>query len=631
VPKPDCFKSIMKGVLMKGTFRSLAIGAAAAVTIAGFGVLAGGGAAFAAGGGGPTPPWEASVSPAPDGFITFYNAEGQVVTGGSITASGLGAYAVASTPVPGGLGYTKATLLIKTPVNGENPGLWSGEQISSSTNYPNTSAPAPIGTTTNPVETNGGGDTSVSQYVAAFPNTDTSTTDGYAGLYDVRLEVSGGGLPALTSYWDTVISVNTTAGTWSVDYPDYTQNTTTSLTATPPSPQTAPASSITLNAAVTPAADAVGTVSFWSGSTQIGTTQTVTGTGGNTAQVTTTPPFTAPSTTTPYVAIFTPAVGSSDVGSASSTLNYTVQAPLDATSTTLACALCGGAAGPVTFTGTVSDTTNPGTTITAGTVSLFDNGSTTQFASGSVGSGGAFSIPFTYASAGSHSVVATFTPASGASVAGSSSSPVTFTEAAPSCTTCNDVQTIEGTVPAGTISVSTPYTPSNPLNLGTLQLTPSGTYFTASASLDPNAGDVPTAGQYPDSTFDGITVVDTQSGDLPWTVSAAASSLSDGTGHANGVISGENVGLTGLTPVFVPGNAIVAGDVTLTNQAAATPPVSPTDAGSAGLGGGIAHIIANDTLQPDGTVGINGTVTLNAPTSTEAGVFVGTITFTITG
>jgi len=374
---------------------------------------------------------------------------------------------------------------------------------------------------------------------------------------------------------------------------------------------------------VSPAA--AGTVSFWNGSTQVGTTQTVTTTNG-VATVTDTPA----TGTTPYQAVFTPTIGSSDIGSASSILDYVVSAPLDATSITLAENGGGGPAGPVAFTGTVSDTTNPGTIITAGTVNLYDNGSTTPFASGAVGAGGAYSITYNYTSAGAHSVVATFVPASGATVAGSSSSPVTFTESAPACTTCNDVQTIEGTIPAGAISISTPYTASNPLNLGTLSLTPSGTYFTASAPLDPNASDVPTAGQYPDTTFNGITVVDTQSGSLPWTVSAAASNLSDGSGHANGVISGENVGLTGLTPVLVPGNAIVGGDVIVTNQPAAAPPVGPTDTGTAGLGGG-QHTIASDSAQPDGTVGINGLVTLNAPTSTEAGVFVGTITFTITG
>jgi len=594
---------------MKGRFRTLAAGAATAVAVASVGVLAGGGTAFAAGGGGPTPPWESTAQANIAGSITFYNAQGQVVTGGSITANGLAAYAVASSPGPAG--YTKATLHLYTP-SLANPGTWSNNIISASTTYPNTAAPAPIGTTANPVESNTGSDATISSLVAAIPNTVTQA--GYPGLYDVRMTLSGAGQPALTTYYDTVISVDTTNNTWSVDFPDFTQNTTTTLSASPPSPQTAPASPVTLTATVSPAS--AGTVSFWSGSTQVGTTQTVTATNG-VATVSVTPP----TGSTPYQAIYTPAVGSADIGSASSTLNYQVTVPLDATTTTLAQTGGGAAAGLVTFTGNVSDTTNTATTVNAGTVSLFDNGSTTPFASGAVSSTGSFSIPFTYTSAGGHSVVATYS-GNATQFAGSSSAPVTFTETAPACTTCNDTQTIEGTVPAGTISISTPYTATNPLNLGTLALNSAGTFFTASAPLDNGTGVV-------GSTFQGITIVDTQAGALPWTVTATSSNLSDGSGHANGVINGENVGLTGLTPVFVTGNSIVAGDVNVFNQPAATPPVSPTDPGTLGLKSG--PTIATDTIQPVGTVGINGTVTLNAPTSTEAGTFVGTITFTITG
>jgi hypothetical protein len=138
------------------------------------------------------------------------------------------------------------------------------------------------------------------------------------------MEVSGPGIGFLTNYWDTVISVDITAGTptdptagtWSVDYPDYTQDTTTTLTASPASPQTPPASSTTLTATVSPAT--AGTVTFWAGSTQVGTTQTVTSTSG-VATVTTTPP----DGTTDYTAVYAPAVGSSDIGSSGS-LSYLV-------------------------------------------------------------------------------------------------------------------------------------------------------------------------------------------------------------------------------------------------------------------------------------------------------------------
>jgi len=620
---------------MKVKIRSLVVGAAA-LAVAGFSLAAGGGAALAAGGGGPTPPWESAISPAPNGSITFYNAQGQVVTGGSITASGLGAYAVASTADPRS-GDNKATLFLYTPVNGEAPGAWGGDAIGTSDTYPNTTAPDPIGTTANPVESNtntAAPDNTIASLINEKPNTDTSTTDGYGGMYDVRLVASGPGIGAEAAYWDTVISVNITAGTisaptagtWSVDYPDFTQNTTTTLTATPPSPQTAPATAVTLNAAVAPAT--AGTVSFWSGygtasATQVGTTQTVTAASGA-ASVSVTPP----DGSTAYTAVFTPAIGSADIGSTSAALNYVVNTPKDVTTTSLGQTGGGGAAGtPVNFTATVADSTTPADT-PAGTVSFFDNGSTTPLGTATL-TGGTATFSFTYAAAGAHSVVATYTPTANSQWGGSSSAPVTFSETAPTCTTCTDVQTIEGTVPAGTLAVYTPYTAANPLNLGTLALNGTGTFFTASAPLDSNAADVPTGGAIPDTTFNGITVVDTQAGNLPWSVTALSSNLGDGGSNAGSTISGENVGLSGLAAVPVTGNALTGGDLTFFNQPAASPPVGPTDTGSQGLGGAAAHTIVSDAGQADGTIGINGTVTLNAPTSTEAGLFVGTITFTI--
>jgi hypothetical protein len=177
------------------------------------------------------------------------------------------------------------------------------------------------------------------------------------------------------------------------------------------------------------------------------------------------------------------------------------------------------------------------------------------------------------------------------------------------------------------LAVYTPYTASNPLNLGTLALDGTGTYFTASAKLDATSSDVPTAGAYPDTTFNGITVVDTTPGDLPWTVTALSTNLTESGGSAQ--ISGENVGLTNLTPVYVPGESLTAADVTTTDYAAASPPVASTDTGDLGIGGTAKTIAATNSSQTDGTIGINGTVTLNAPVSTPAGLYVGTITFTI--
>jgi hypothetical protein len=285
----------------------------------------------APGGGGPQPPWESSINPAPFGSITFYNAQGQVVTGGSITASGLGAYAVASTADPRS-GDDKATLYAYTPVDGENPGAWSGINIGPATTYPVAAAPAAI-STANPMESDTGGlDEEFATYINTFPNNDTSTTDGYSGLFDIRMMVSGPGIGQESGYWDTVISVDITsgtlqdptAGTWSVDWPDWTQNTTTTLTASTATGKTS-AGGVTLTAKVSPAT--AGTVSFWSGYgtsgvAQVGTAQTVTSTDG-TASVTTTPR----AETTAYTAVYTPAIGSADIGSVSAAPNYAIPEP----------------------------------------------------------------------------------------------------------------------------------------------------------------------------------------------------------------------------------------------------------------------------------------------------------------
>jgi len=299
--------------MIRERLRPLAVGAS--VLAVGVGVLATAGIALA--GGGPKPPWESSISPPPNGFITFYNAKGQVVTGGSITANGLAAYAVASSSDKRP-GDKKATVYIYTPKHGELPLLWSGEQISLSSDYPNSKAPAPIGTTKNPVETNAGTDVRLKDYISTFPNTQTAT--GYVGLYDVRMHVSGPLIGQEPTYWDTVISVNMNKKTWSVDWPDFTQKTKTTLTASPPSPQVPPAKPVTLTATVSPAM--AGTVTFWRGSHKVGSTQKVTTTSG-VAHVTTTPA----TGTTSYQAIFTPAIGSHDIGSASAMLSYVVAQP----------------------------------------------------------------------------------------------------------------------------------------------------------------------------------------------------------------------------------------------------------------------------------------------------------------
>jgi hypothetical protein len=175
---------------------------------------------------------------------------------------------------------------------------------------------------------------------------------------------------------------------------------------------------------------------------------------------------------------------------------------------------------------------------------------------------------------------------------------------------CSATANIEATVPVGTLVLTTPYTTSNVLNLGNLALNAGLTQYSATAP------------------FNGITVVDTRAGDLPWTLTALASNLSDGGTHPGSTICGQNVGLTGLAST--PGTGF-AGTVTPTDAPAATPAVAPAGGactGTQGLGGTAPHTVAAASAGL-GTDVLNGTLTLTAPTSTEPGLFTGTITFTV--
>ncbi len=271
----------------------------------------------------------------------------------------------------------------------------------------------------------------------------------------------------------------------------------------------------------------------------------------------------------------------------------------------------------------------------AGSVSFYDNVNTLITGPITVGPGipcEAVATDF-FTSAGTHSITAVFTPPAGSTNLVAATSPdVDFSQDAPGTEPCGDagvtsngsccdVQTIQGTIPAGMLTISTPYTASAPLDLGTLTLDPSGTYFSGSTSFGSASGG---------ATSD-ILITDTRAGDLPWTAEAQASALSDGGSNPGSTINGQNVGLTALTVVPVTGNSFntsVPNFTTIANPAAA-PPLSPMDSGTLGLGNA-KHDFAQ-AQQGFGSVGLVGTLTLNAPSSTEAGLFKGTITFTIVG
>ncbi|MGO9027429.1 MAG: beta strand repeat-containing protein [Acidimicrobiales bacterium] len=214
------------------------------------------------------PPWEPVGNPPQVGGLTFYNATGAQITSGSTNDPPLAAY-IQGTNLPRA-GDTVATLDAYTPVDGVAAGQWSGEAVSGSTTFPNTSAPASLASSPLPLVTGSATDYSLANFVSDFPNNDTSTTDGYAGLYVLRLYTSAPGKGLSTSYDSADILIS--GDTWSVDYTQL--QTTTTLGVSPGSPQQF-GTAVTLTATVT--TGAAGTVQFYNGSTAVGTPQTVSG------------------------------------------------------------------------------------------------------------------------------------------------------------------------------------------------------------------------------------------------------------------------------------------------------------------------------------------------------------------
>jgi hypothetical protein len=215
-----------------------------------------------------------------------------------------------------------------------------------------------------------------------------------------------------------------------------------------------------------------------------------------------------------------------------------------------------------------------------------------------------YEADYTFALPGGHTVTAVFTPAGNY---GPSQGSVTFNLAAGDGTPDPDEQPIKVNVPVGALSITTPYTQANPLDLGDMALTTDLMQYQATAS------------------FNGIHLLDTRAGSKPWTVSALSSQLSSG----SNAINAQNVGLTALgldsSNGFVqhPG----AGTITTTDNPAASPAVAAGAAGSAGLGGATPHTVLHDTAGP-ADVQYKGTLTVNAPTTTQPGLYQGVITFT---
>jgi Bacterial Ig-like domain (group 3) len=301
--------------------RRLAVGLGAALLAASMPLLA-----AAPASGTTTPPWEPDTHAL--GNLTFYDASGQVVTGGSDLGH-LFAYAQGSTAdTTGGL---KATLQFSNPQPAPTP-LDTGnfptaaDKGSVATVQPASGVPAPIDNTKPVVNT----DTSTGADLADFLAVETgSSAAGYLNVWQIRVVTSGGpngGSNANEQWWESDVMVNPIAGTWIEIYPTQGTGATTTTTTLQAAPagSTKQHQSVMLTANVT-AADSThpaGSVEFFQDGQTLGTADVDTGTGD--AALTTSALLPSAPGKTKLTATFSPTDTSGYGPSTSAAVHYTV-------------------------------------------------------------------------------------------------------------------------------------------------------------------------------------------------------------------------------------------------------------------------------------------------------------------
>lgn len=568
--------------------------AAIAAAAMGGGMLLAATPAFAA-----APSWE--PDPQAHGSVAFYNAAGvQVTSGNDLTH--LFDFAAASSN-DDGVNLQKANVSFAYPNHSLPTSSWFVNGATSSTNYPVATPASLAGFGNRPVATVGTG----MNYTASSGGATLDTTAGFAGIVQIRLKQSGNSV-----YWSGDIQVNTTNNTWRQVYPVIADTTTTTLASSVNPVNSGANTTLTATVQTGDLVAGAGTVQFDDGGTNLGTPVALNA-GGVATKV-----FNSAVVSTHTIhATFIPADSSSSGQSASSaTLSQVVQTPppADSTNTAVTGATTGTVGTGQQMTATVTDTAAGHTsTVPVGSVQFKVDG-TNVGSPVALNASGVATFQYTPGDTAPHAITAAFTPTNSSLFSASSDSTgVTVTASAPAFTP--DPQNFTVTVPAGTLVISTPYTANHPFNLGTLVLNASGTQYatvpaafgtTAAAGTDPGNLDAnPTA-----SLTNGVTITDTRANSTGWTASAQAGDFSDGGGHS---IDGNGLSFTGVTPKYLTGNHLQAGSVTTTDITAFKT---------------AAKAFATTTQGP-GTVDIYGFVSLVAPTSSVAGTYTATVTFTV--
>ncbi|UQX88401.1 Ig-like domain-containing protein [Jatrophihabitans telluris] len=574
---------------MKVNFTS-ALSGAGALAIAGGLLLAGASAASAA-----APTYE--PDPNSVGTVTLYDASGAQLTSGSLSTHPFATYYAGSGgATPHAPANSKATPLAYIPQDGVNPASWSGDSLGPSTTYGTAASaayPAPLTGSANAIAKAGSTDFSMDDILNEF----TLSSSLNPNVVEIRVATGNNG-----EYYNMDVKVDTTAGTWTQVYPVVAAKVGTAIsaiTASPASPAPSSTTSVNLTATLsaTDSTHPAGSVHLFDGTTDLGAATLNAGTGAISATATV-------ATSGSYGFKFVYTASGNYNNSSSAVLAYSVTGPAAATTTVVSGPTTGTVGTPVTYTAAVSASSGTPT----GSVQFTVDGSNLG-APVSVANAASTGVQYTPADTSPHVIKASYTPASGANFSGSSDT-TGITLTATAAANAPDPQTVTVTVPAGSLVISTPYTPANPLDLGTLKLAADGTSLSttpvnfgdpsANAAADPGNG--PTA-----STTNGVTVTDTRPGSTGWSASASTSDFTSGTNS----IDGNDLAFTGVTPKYLSGNHVTS--VTTNDISAFKTPKSFAS-----------------TTQGPGTVNIYGKMGLsNVSTSTLPGTYTATVTFTI--
>lgn len=363
--------------------------------------------------------------------------------------------------------------------------------------------------------------------------------------------------------------------TWSptnASLPDNSAATTTAVAASPST--VTEGGSVTLTATVAPAA-ATGTVDFKAGTTDLGTATLANGTATLT---TTTIPAGSQTITASYAGV------AGQFGASSGTTTVTVTANPVATTTALTVSAPEGKAySAVTLGASVTAAKGAAN----GTVKFYDGDQligSTPCAAGVV-------APFTISSlgAGDHSLQARFVGSAPYLDSQSSVVAQSLEGAGPGSAPFNAVVAI----PAGAITVTTPFTTDNPVDLGTAVLSDDAATYAASADLT------------------GISVKDTRAGNLGFAATIVADSFRNATGDT---FSSSYAYFDGVAADQVAGNALQATDVTVTadNKGLDAAKTFATYPGGKSIG----------------SVTFHGVLGLVAPTSVKPGSYTSLVTIT---